>query len=144
MTPDFPGPAEVRAADLARAVVAQSDALDRQKATAAAAEAAASAQVTGPGDPPSKAELRQWALAKAVQDGHAVIRPGGKPTLDLVAMLPSGPVVYRGSSPPVLTVYGPENAAEEQAGWDARIRAEDDQLLIAAYGVEACREAGLL
>jgi hypothetical protein len=41
-------------------------------------------------------------------------------------------------------VYGPGEAAEFEAAWERGVREEQDRILLAAYGEDACREAGIL
>jgi hypothetical protein len=71
---------ETRAHQLAAALVAQSGALDHAKATAKAAQGGVvSETVTGPADPPTNTEMRQWALAQATMNGHGGMKPDGQP-----------------------------------------------------------------
>jgi hypothetical protein len=143
---EFPGPTEVRAAELAAVLTAESDVLDRRKVALQAAEVAGAEQVSGPGDPPTPQEYRQWALQLAAQQGHMVFGPSAddSPRQEYVIVTSNGPKVYQAVAPPAATVFGPLEAAAHDAAWQRRVRADEDKLLRAVYHEDELRKMGIL
>jgi hypothetical protein len=122
---------------LAEVLTAQSARLDEIRMQRARVDAAV-AVVQRPGDAPTVADHREWALREAAAAG-IVIKPTDRPRMDMVI----GGQVVRGEVPYVLA-FGPDNAAEADAEWARRRRAQEDAILVARYGRAACERSGIL
>ena len=104
--------------------------------------------VTMPAGPPSAAERRRWALRQAAVDHPRVISPGAG-MVDVVYQLPqpdgsAAPRMVRQDSPTRTTVILPGEWDAFLTSERARMDREGDDLLIKAYGEQACRADGIL
>jgi hypothetical protein len=135
------GPTEVRAGDLAAALLAQSDALDGQleaEARARLANGGNGVTVTRPDDEPTVEDQRRWALQVAIQRGYGTTRP----TQPRETMVIAGAVVT--GERPRMIVWGPDTADRAEAEWRQATRQRENEILISCFGERDCRRAGIL
>lgn len=137
---------ETRAVDLAASLVAESDYRDglTRERLRREAEAHTAVSVQRPDDPPTVEDRRRYALTQARIDGHDVLRPGGQRPREHYAVVgPDGAAVVKAQLPRQV-VWGPDTADQAEREWTQQIRERENEILIAAYGLKACRKAGLL
>jgi hypothetical protein len=152
--PEEPDPApapsemELRAQQLAAMMVRESDRLDAAKADLRLAEAVSQTHVvvTRPGDPPSVAEVRANALAHILRDGLVIARPGPHNRPRQMAMRDvDGEIrTFTAGELPKMVIITPSNVDRLERAWEDANRLREDQLLIAAWGLDECQRAGVL
>jgi hypothetical protein len=139
---------ESRAQDTAALLVRQSARLDAEQADARRAELLrqrTKLTVLKPGDPDPPDVVRARALAHVMKGGVVIARPGEHNRPRQVAMRLSDEVrVFTAGALPEMTLIRPETADAQLRLWDWTARRREDEMLVAAYGLETCQREGIL
>jgi hypothetical protein len=137
---------ELRTAALAEAALAQSDARDAQVRAQKLAQGAVTVTTDRPGEEPTPAQHREWALKQArLNHPPYPMRPGGPAPQDYAIRMPDGSArVVKQSVPPVNHVIGPGEWDAFDRAWQGQRLQAENELLIAMYGERVCRDAGIL
>jgi hypothetical protein len=141
---ELPSGTELRALEAAERFVA--------RAERAHAEAQAEAmsrtvvRLERPGDPPAPDIVRANALAHIRQGGMVIARPGPHNAPRLVAMRDATGEfkTFTAGAMPEMTLITPANAGRLEYAWEWAQRRDEDEQLIAAWGLAECQRAGVL